>query len=148
RRDTAQVPSRQGRVRAMVWKWSGGRSRSVSRVALPGGAVFDQPIVLSRLMARYILTGLVALVIIAVFTAWASRSLGVRTAIDNANRRATLTAHTAIEPMLDDGIITGEPAAMTKIDHIVRDTIIGKTTNPPRRIKIWSPSGKILYSDE
>jgi two-component system NarL family sensor kinase len=131
----------------MVWKWSGGRSRSVSRVALPGGAVFDQPIVLSRLMARYILTGLVALVIIAVFTAWASRSLGVRTAIDNANRRATLTAHAAIEPMLDDGIVDSDPAALAKIDAIVRQTI-ASTNNPPSRIKIWSPEGKILYSDE
>lgn len=132
----------------MVWKWSGRRDRPVSRVSLPGGAVFDQPIVLSRLMARYLLTGLVALVIIAVFTAWASRSLGVRTAIDNANRRATLTAHAAIEPMLDDAILTGDPAAMKRIDDIVRKTIIGATNNPPSRIKIWSPDGKILYSDE
>ncbi|HEY6744516.1 MAG TPA: hypothetical protein VI357_02240, partial [Mycobacteriales bacterium] len=120
----------------------------MSRVALPGGAVFDQPIVLSRLMARYILTGLVALVIIAVFTAWASRSLGVRTAIDNANRRATLTAHAAIEPMLDDGILTGDPRAMAKIDGIVQGTIMSNTTSPPARIKLWSPQGKILYSDE
>lgn len=132
----------------MVWKWSGRRDRPVSRVSLPGGAVYDQPIVLSRLMARYLLTGLVALVIIAVFTAWASRSLGVRTAIDNANRRATLTAHAAIEPMLDDGILAGDPAAMAKIDGIVRNTIMAKTSNSPSRVKIWNPQGKILYSDE
>jgi two-component system, NarL family, sensor kinase len=132
----------------MVWKWSSRQDRPVSRVSLPGGAVFDQPIVLSRLMARYVLTGLVALVIIAVFTAWASRSLGVRTAIDNANRRATLTAHAAIEPMLDDGILTNDPAALAKIDGIVRNTILSNTTNPPRRIKLWSPEGRILYSDE
>ena len=93
----------------MVLRWSGHGGRSVGRLRLPGGAVFDQPVNLSRLMARYVLTGLIALVIIAVFTAWASRSLGTKSAIDSANRRATLTAHAAVEPMLDNGIITGDP---------------------------------------
>src|SRR4051812_31388548 len=99
----------------MVWRWGGRQGRSVGRLRLPGGAVFDQPIVLSRLMARYILTALIALIVIAVFTAWASRGLGVRTAIDNAGRRATLTAHVAIEPMLDDGLLTGDPQSLSKM---------------------------------
>jgi signal transduction histidine kinase len=112
---------------------------------LPGGAVFDQPVNLSRLMARYVLTGLIALVIIAVFTAWASRSLGTKAAIDSANRRATLTAHAAVEPMLEDGIRTGDPKAMSKLDKIVRDQVLKGSLI---RVKIWDTDGTILYSDE
>jgi two-component system NarL family sensor kinase len=129
----------------MVLRWSGHKGRSVGRLRLPGGAVFDQPIVLSRLMLRYFLTALIALVVIAVFTAWASRGLGVRTAIDNANRRATLTAHAAVEPMLDDGLIHNDPVARQKVDDIVRSQVLrGSLT----RVKIWDPDGTILYSDE
>jgi two-component system NarL family sensor kinase len=97
------------------------------------------------LMLRYFLTALIALVVIAVFTAWASRGLGVRTAIDNANRRATLTAHAAVEPMLDDGLIHNDPVARQKVDDIVRSQVLrGSLT----RVKIWDPDGTILYSDE
>jgi two-component system NarL family sensor kinase len=129
----------------MVWRWSGRRSRSVGRLRLPDGAVFDQPIVLSRLMARYVLTALVALVVIAVFTAWASRGLGVRSAIDGANRRATLTAHAAVEPMLRDSILTRTPAALAPIDRIVRSQVLQGSLI---RVKLWDTDGTIVYSDE
>ena len=134
-----------GRETVMVWRWGGRQGRSVGRLRLPGGAVFDQPIVLSRLMARYILTALIALIVIAVFTAWASRGLGVRTAIDNAGRRATLTAHVAIEPMLDDGMLTGDPQSLSQMDRIVRSQVLRGSLI---RVKIWAPDGTILYSDE
>ena len=129
----------------MVLRWSGHGGRSGGRLRLPGGAVFDRPVNLSRLMARYVLTGLIALVIIAVFTAWASRSLGTKAAIDSANRRATLTAHAAVEPTLDDGILHGDPASMKKIDGIVRSQVLRGTLI---RVKIWDTDGTILYSDE
>jgi len=112
---------------------------------LPGGAVFDQPVNLSRLMARYVLTGLIALVTIAVFTAWASRSLGTKAAIDSANRRATLTAHVAVEPVLDNGILTGDPQSMKRLDNIIRRQVLRGTLT---RIKIWDTDGTIRYSDE
>src|SRR5262249_14491059 len=112
---------------------------------LPGGAVFDQPVNLTRLMARYVLTGLIALVIIAVFTAWASRSLGTKSAIESANRRATLTAHAAVEPMLSDGTLPGDPASMKRLDTIVRKQVLKGSLI---RVKIWDTDGTILYSDE
>ena len=129
----------------MVLRWSGHGGRSVGRLRLPGGAVFDQPVNLSRLMARYVLTGLIALVTIAVFTAWASRSLGTKAAIDSANRRATLTAHVAVEPVLDNGILTGDPQSMKRLDDIIRHQVLRGTLT---RIKIWDTDGTIRYSDE
>ena len=129
----------------MVLRWSGHGGRSVGRLRLPGGAVFDQPVNLSRLMARYVLTGLIALVTIAVFTAWASRSLGTKAAIDSANRRATLTAHVAVEPVLDNGILTGDPQSMKRLDDIIRRQVLLGTLT---RIKIWDTDGTIRYSDE
>ena len=129
----------------MVLRWSGHGGRSVGRLRLPGGAVFDQPVNLTRLMARYVLTGLIALIIIAVFTAWASRSLGTKSAIESANRRATLTAHAAVEPMLSDDILHGDPAAMKRLDTIVRKQVLKGSLI---RVKIWDTDGTILYSDE
>jgi two-component system NarL family sensor kinase len=129
----------------MVLRWSGHGGRSVGRVRLPGGAVFDRPVNLSRLMARYLLTGLIALVIIAVFTAWASRSLGTKAAIDSAGRRATLTAHAAVEPVLEDGILTGNLESRAKLDKVIRTLVLQRGLI---RVKIWDTNGTILYSDE
>src|SRR5262245_44070642 len=122
----------------MVLRWSGHGGRSVGRLRLLGGAVFDQPVNLTRLLARYVLTGLIALVIIAVFTAWASRSLGTKAAIESANRRATLTAHAAVEPMLDNGILTGDPASMSRLNTIIRRQVLRGTLI---RVKIWDTDG-------
>lgn len=105
----------------------------------------DEPVVLSRLVTRYLLTGLVALVVVAVATAYASRSLGVREAIDDANRMAMLTARAAVEPVLDDGILTAKPASLAAVDRVVRRQVLGGSLI---RVKIWDRSGRILYSDE
>jgi signal transduction histidine kinase len=80
-----------------------------------------------------------------VFTAWASRSLGTKAAIDSANRRATLTAHVAVEPVLDNGILTGDPQSMKRLDDVIRHQVLRGTLT---RIKIWDTDGTIRYSDE
>lgn len=105
----------------------------------------DRPLVMSRLLGRYVLTALVALVVIAVLTAYASRSLGVRAAIDDANRIATLTAHAAVEPVLDDGVLTSSPASLAAVDRVVRRQVLRDSLI---RVKLWKRDGTILYSDE
>ncbi|MDQ4039254.1 MAG: sensor histidine kinase [Actinomycetota bacterium] len=108
-------------------------------------AVFDEPISVSRLVLRYAVTGLVALVVVAVATTLVSRSLGTQAAIEDAVRITSLAAGVAVEPMLDDGVLTGDPAVLTALDRVVQEEVLRGSLI---RVKIWNPDGTILYSDE
>jgi two-component system NarL family sensor kinase len=105
----------------------------------------DQPVVVSRLVARFVFTGLVVLVVVAVTTAYASRLLGTVEAIADADRAARLVTSAALEPALSDGVLTGDPLALAELDRVVRNQVLDESL---LRVKIWSPEGTILYSDE
>ena len=124
------------------------RARRTARSKAASGSTlstFDEPVVLSRLILRYGVTGLVALVIVAVVTAFVSRSLGTREAIQDAIRITSLAAGAAVEPVLDDGILTEDPAVLANIDRVVRTQVLRGSLI---RVKIWNADGTILYSDE
>ncbi|MDQ3733103.1 MAG: sensor histidine kinase [Actinomycetota bacterium] len=127
----------------MSQTWMERRTRTAD--SQPATSYFDEPISVSRLVMRYAVTGLLALVIVAVATALVSRSLGTRAAIEDAVRITSLTAGVAIEPTLDDGLLTGDPAVLTALDRVVREEVLRGSLI---RVKIWAPDGTILYSDE
>jgi two-component system NarL family sensor kinase len=123
-----------------------GAARAGSQRLLPSsGAWVDEPVTVSRLALRYALTALVTLVVVAVVTAYASRRLGTDEAIREANTNTALTAAVAIEPVLDDGLLSGDRRSLTALDNVVRNVIL---KDPLVRVKIWSTNGTILYSDE
>ncbi len=128
----------------MSQTWRERRARSAAK-AQTAMAVFDEPISVGRLVLRYAVTGLLALVIVAVAMALVSRELGTRSAIEDAVRITSLTAGVAVEPALDDGILTGDPTVLAELDRIVREEVLRGSLI---RVKIWDPDGTILYSDE
>jgi len=83
-------------------------------------SVFDEPIWVSRLVLRYAVTGLLALVIVAVATALVSRTLGTQSAIEDAVRITSLTAGVAVELVLDDGVLTGDLAVLAALARVVQ----------------------------
>jgi signal transduction histidine kinase len=50
-----------------------------------------------------------------------------------------------VQPALEDGLLTGSPTALDRLDTAVRASVLG-----PRvvRVKVWTPEGTIIYSDE
>ena len=50
-----------------------------------------------------------------------------------------------MQPALSDGVITGDPEALATLDSAVRDHVLGGSIV---RVKIWTPDGRIVYSDE
>ena len=112
-------------------------------VTVPGDPT--RPIRISRLILGYAMTGLVALVVVAVVTASVSRATGTQEAIRDAIQVTSLTAEVAIEPVLDDRILTGDPASLSRLDHVVRGQVLRGSLV---RVKIWTADGRIVYSDE
>jgi two-component system NarL family sensor kinase len=99
----------------------------------------------ARDVALFALAGLLAFALVGA-AGWVL--LG-RYATDQAVQDARGVTHAigvgVIEPELRPGLLTGDPAAVARLDRIVRRRVL---RSPVVRVKVWSPDGRIVYSDE
>lgn len=96
-------------------------------------------------MVRFALTGFVALVIVSLVTAWVSRSVGTKQAIDDAQRVSWVSAQGIVAPVLTDEVMNLDAEALDVVDDAVREYVLRGSLV---RVKIWDASGTIVYSDE
>ena len=74
-----------------------------------------------------------------------SRRAAQTAATDDARTVTEVLAHSVIVPNLSDTLVDGNAAAIRRMDQAV----VGKvTTGSLVRVKLWTPEGKIVYSDE
>jgi two-component system NarL family sensor kinase len=104
----------------------------------------EPPVQSRRVFLQVIAAALVVLVAVALVGVFASRRLAEAEAVTDAAKTAGLLADAVAQPALTEGLLTGTPAAVAAMDkaireHVLRDSIV--------RVKIWSPTGLILYSD-
>lgn len=97
---------------------------------------------------QFVVTGTLALVIIAAIAFIALRRESNDEAIRDARNLTAVLARTVVEPSLAElpGVLTGEPEAITEFDRRMRERILGGDT-PVVRIKLWQRDGRIVYSD-
>ncbi len=98
-----------------------------------------------RPVATFALSGLAVLVLVAVAGAFALRSLSHSEAVRDARRLATVTGRGIVEPALTTAVVRGDPAAIARLDRIVRRRVLAPDV---ARVKVWNAEGKILYADE
>lgn len=95
-------------------------------------------------VGKFALAGVVALGIVALGTSIASRRVGQREAVANARTTTLAKAQGLVEPVLDDGLLTGSPAAVARLDAIRGDVLDAALV----RVKLWTADGRIVWSDE
>jgi two-component system NarL family sensor kinase len=96
-------------------------------------------------VAQFLLMGLLAVTVVGFATAVASRRLGEREAIVDARTTTLVRAQTVVEPLVQDGLATGDPAAVARVAAAVPTRVLDRSLV---RVKIWTRSGTIVYSDE
>ena len=99
----------------------------------------------ARPLLQFTLVGIVAVAIVGIATAAASRRVGQREAIVDARTTTLVKAQTAVEPVVTDGLLTAQPEAVAKVDDTVRSGVLDKSLV---RVKIWTRDGRIVYSDD
>lgn len=97
------------------------------------------------MMGRFAIAGIVALAVVSAVTAFASRRVGTRLAIDDAERVTETSATGIVAPLLDDGVLAQDRASLERLDAVVRSSVLRGSL---MRVKIWSSDGTVLYSDE
>jgi signal transduction histidine kinase len=105
----------------------------------------DAPPSTRAAVAKFALGGLVTLIVLGVISAYALARISRDEAIRDAKRLTEVVGRDVVQPDLTDAALRGDPAARRRLDRIVRQRVLGKDVV---RVKVWSPSGRILYSDK
>jgi two-component system, NarL family, sensor kinase len=99
----------------------------------------------SRAVLRFLGASTVVLLVLAVMGVVVSRRAAEREAIADAEQHTGFAAVAVVQPNLEDGLLTGDPAALARIDRVVRGRLLDRSIV---RVKLWTPQGRIVYSDE
>src|SRR4051795_8467882 len=99
----------------------------------------------ARPLLQFAALGLIAVVIVGLATAAASRRVGQREAIVDARTTTLVKAQNVVEPVVTDALATGDATAAQKVDDAVRTGVLDRSLV---RVKIWTRDGKIVYSDD
>jgi len=96
-------------------------------------------------VGQFALIGIVALAIVGLATAIASRRIGEREAISEARTSTLSKVQGSVEPLITDQFVNGDSSTRAQLDDIVRRDVLDADLV---RVKIWRDDGTILYSDE
>jgi two-component system NarL family sensor kinase len=97
-----------------------------------------------RVFVQVVAGALAVLVAVALAGVVASRRLAEAEAVNDAAKTANLMADAVAQPALTEGLLSSTPAAVAAMDQVVRAHVLGSSIV---RVKIWDPTGRILYSD-
>jgi signal transduction histidine kinase len=96
-------------------------------------------------VARFAVTGLAALGLLTFVGIQILSRLGTSEAIDAAKDLARLGGRGIASPYITPQLLSEQPAAINRLDRVVRAQLL---SDQVVRVKIWSASGQILYSDQ
>jgi two-component system, NarL family, sensor kinase len=98
-----------------------------------------------RAVARFMVGSALSLAVIVVGGYLALRNVAADEARGDTRDRVRAEGRLVEAAGLDDGILHGDRAAIRRLDDLALGQIIGGSIV---RVKLWSKSGRILYSDE
>jgi two-component system, NarL family, sensor kinase len=98
-----------------------------------------------RAVLQFALSGLAAVALLGLVSVEVLRRTGTRQAVRDAREVTRLAGDGIIAPDIGPGVLAGRPAALRRLDRIVRRRVL---RDPVVRVKLWAPNGRILYSDE
>lgn len=120
------------------------RRRSNSRPE-PGVARSTRGVSIVAAVVQFAIVGVAAATIVAIVAGARVRSTGTNEAIRDAREWATLLSQNIIAPQVNDAVLAGDAAALGKLDEVVSSVV---KNGPIFRIKVWTPEGRVVYSDD
>jgi two-component system NarL family sensor kinase len=96
-------------------------------------------------VSRFALVSVAAILVLGAVGVTIMRSTGTSEAIREAKQVTRLVGRGTVEPDVTPAILRGDPRAIRRLDRLVRRRVLH---DPIVRVKIWTPAGRIVYSDE
>jgi signal transduction histidine kinase len=104
----------------------------------------EGPVPVRRVVLQVAAATVVVLVLVGALGVVVVRRIAEREAMNDASQLTDLLARTVVMPALEDGLLTDDPGARARFDAEIRARVL---TGMFVRVKLWSPDGRILYSD-
>src|SRR5436305_6816462 len=99
----------------------------------------------ARALAQFVISGFVAVALLGIVAVEIMRRQGTNEAIRDAKQVTQLAGKGLVAPNITQGLLRGRRADIRRMDEIVHRSVVG---GPVVRVKIWSRTGEIVYSDE
>jgi two-component system, NarL family, sensor kinase len=99
---------------------------------------------LRRALVRVGVTGLVVVTLVAIAGALISRRMAESQSVHEVARLTDVLGTSVVQPALTDAMTTSTTAA-AELDPLIRKRVLSTSLV---RVKIWTASGRIVYSDE
>src|SRR3954447_25908541 len=96
-------------------------------------------------VAQFAVAGLLATVVIGLIGVAVISHIAPGEAIRDAKQVTRLAGEGIAAPVVSPAAVRGDPAALRRLDAAMRRRVLGDDVV---RVKIWSPDGRIVYSDE
>ncbi|MFZ0157693.1 MAG: histidine kinase, partial [Kineosporiaceae bacterium] len=104
----------------------------------------EGPVPVRRVVLQVAAATVAVLVLVGALGVVVVRRIAEREAMNDASQLTDLLARTVVMPALEDGLLTDDPGARARFDAEIRARVL---TGRFVRVKLWSPDGRILYSD-
>jgi len=95
-------------------------------------------------VVSFVVSGLVVTIAVALIGVAVIQRTGRTEAIRDAKELSTFAGQGIVAPVLNDAVLRGQPAALARLDSVVRRHVLNGSIV---RVKVWSPTGRIVYSD-
>jgi signal transduction histidine kinase len=99
----------------------------------------------SGAVTRFAVVSVAAILLLGTAGVTIMRRTGTSEAIREAKQVTRLVGHGTVEPRVTAGVVAGNPRAVRSLDRLIHRRVL---RDPIVRIKIWTPDGHIVYSDE
>lgn len=97
------------------------------------------------LVAQFAVAGLAGVVLMGVLGVVLLRQTATSAAIRDAKQVTRLAGEGIVAPNISDGVVRGDRRALARVDDVVRRRVLDPSVV---RVKLWTPQGRIVYSDE
>jgi signal transduction histidine kinase len=98
---------------------------------------------------QVVLTAILVVGLVAAAGVLEQREASNQEAVDNATQATGVLVHAVVQPAITDALLTknspGFASAFARLDGAVRHQVLTKTVI---RVKLWTPAGRVVYSDE
>ena len=98
-----------------------------------------------RILIEVLISITVVVVAVAAIGLYLSRRIAEREAVHDVAQLTDVLAEGVVQPALTDAMATSATLASAKLDTIIRSGILNTSVV---RVKLWTPAGVVLYSDE
>jgi two-component system NarL family sensor kinase len=105
----------------------------------------ERPVRLRRMVAQLAAAAVVALLLVGIAGSLVSRRVAESQSVHEAAELTDVIATSVVQPDLTDAMADDPAAARAVLDPVVRSRVLSDAV---ARVKVWTPKGRILYSDE